>query len=297
MRMHPDQLRIDADQVAALIADQCPELAGQSVCPVLGGGTVNAIFRVGSAAAVRFPLREQEPAVVRAELTAEASAAREFALASPFPAPEPLLIGEPGQGYPLPWSVQTWLDGATPTPTSSSGSTELALDLAALIGRLRGCDTRGRTFNGDNRGGRLPDHDGWVEECVDRTEGLFDTQWMKGFWASARTLSRDEPDAMCHTDLIPGNLLVTDGRLAGVLDTGGFQAADPALDLVCAWHLLDDGPREVLRRSLDCSELQWQRSRAWAFEQAAGAYWYYVDTNPTMAAMGRTTLERLAASF
>jgi aminoglycoside phosphotransferase (APT) family kinase protein len=120
---------------------------------------------------------------------------------------------------------------------------------------------------------------------------------MKGFWASARTLPRDEPDAMCHTDLIPGNLLVTDGRLAGVLDTGGFQAADPALDLVCAWHLLDDGPREVLRRSLDCSELQWQRGRAWAFEQAAGAYWYYVDTNPTMAAMGRTTLERLAASF
>jgi hypothetical protein len=52
-----------------------------------------------------------------------------------------------------------------------------------------------------------------------------------------------------------------------------------------------------LRRSLDCSELQWQRGRAWAFEQAAGAYWYYVDTNPTMAAMGRTTLERLAASF
>ena len=75
---------------------------------------MNAIFRVGSAAAVRFPLREQEPAVVRAALTAEASAAREFALASPFPAPEPLLIGEPGQGYPLPWSVQTWLDGATP---------------------------------------------------------------------------------------------------------------------------------------------------------------------------------------
>ena len=35
------------------------------------------------------------------------------------------------------------------------------------------------------------------------------------------------------------------------------------------------------------------RGKAWAFEQAIGAYWYYRDTNPAMAAMGRTTLERL----
>jgi aminoglycoside phosphotransferase (APT) family kinase protein len=98
---------------------------------------------------------------------------------------------------------------------------------------------------------------------------------------------------MCHGDLIPSNLLVADGRLVGVLDTGGFQAADPALDLVVAWHLLGDGPREQLRRDLGCPDLQWERGRAWAFQQAAGALWYYQHTNPSMADMGRTTLERV----
>jgi aminoglycoside phosphotransferase (APT) family kinase protein len=80
-----------------------------------------------------------------------------------------------------------------------------------------------------------------------------------------------------------------------VLDGGGFRAADPALDLVSAWHLLGSDARDVLRCELSCSDLQWARGKAWAFEQAMGAYWYYLDTNPPMAEMGRTTLHRLLA--
>ena len=40
---------------------------------------------------------------------------------------------------------------------------------------------------------------------------------------------------MSHGDLIPGNVLVNDGRLVGILDCGGFGPADPALDLVAAF--------------------------------------------------------------
>ncbi len=98
---------------------------------------------------------------------------------------------------------------------------------------------------------------------------------------------------MSHTDLIPGNLLIEGDRLVGVLDCGGYRAADPALDLVCAWHVLGSEAREVLRVELSCPDLQWERGKAWAFEQAMGAYWYYLDTNRPMALMGRTTLERL----
>ena len=47
---------------------------------------------------------------------------------------------------------------------------------------------------------------------------------------------------MSHGDLIPGNVLVAGDRLSGVLDTGGFGPADPALDLVSAWHLLAARP-------------------------------------------------------
>jgi aminoglycoside phosphotransferase (APT) family kinase protein len=100
---------------------------------------------------------------------------------------------------------------------------------------------------------------------------------------------------MTHGDLIPGNVLVDHGRLAGILDVGGLGPADPALDLVSAWHLLDTGPRELLREALRCGELDWERGKAWAFEQAMGAAWYYRSSNPTMSRMGRRTLERIRA--
>ncbi len=41
---------------------------------------------------------------------------------------------------------------------------------------------------------------------------------------------------MTHGDLIPGNVLVADARLAGVIDVGGLGPADPALDPVAAWR-------------------------------------------------------------
>jgi hypothetical protein len=41
--------------------------------------------------------------------------------------------------------------------------------------------------------------------------------------------------------------------------------------------------------------LEWERGKAWAFQQAAGLVWYYEKTNPTMADLGRTTLCRLFA--
>ena len=195
----------------------------------------------------------------------------------------------------MPWSAQTWLGGRTATPTSCADSETFAHDLATLIGALREADTRGRRFDGGGRGGDLTDHDAWMDECLDKSRDLIDTAALRSLWSSYRELPREDPDLMSHTDLIPGNMLVDDDRLVGVLDGGGYRAADPALDLVCAWHLLGRDAREVLRRELPCPDLQWERGKAWAFEQAAGAYWYYQDTNPPMALMGRTTLDRLIA--
>jgi hypothetical protein len=52
-------------------------------------------------------------------------------------------------------------------------------------------------------------------------------------------------------------------------------------------------PRQVLRDELRCDDLEWERGKAWAFEQAMGAVWYYVDSNPAMSRMGKRTLERI----
>lgn len=116
---------------------------------------------------------------------------------------------------------------------------------------------------------------------------------LRGLWDRLRLLPVVAPDAMCHGDLIPGNVLVRDGRLVGVLDGGGFGPADPALDLVGAWYLLDTGPRDVLREALGCSTVEWERGRAWALEQSLGLAWYYRESNPTMSALGVRSLRRV----
>lgn len=288
--MHADQLEITPSTVRALIAEQFPQWAGLEVRRVSTEGTVNAIFRIGDALAARFPLRPGDPATI----TAEFEAARELLAGTSVPVPEPVALGEPGPGFAHSWSVQTWLPGTTGTDADPGDSSAFAHDLAAFIRELRAIDTRGRTFSGKGRGGDLSQHDAWVHECLEKSGDLVDVLYWGRQWEGFRELPRTAPDVMSHTDLIPGNVLVADGRLAGVLDVGGFGPADPALDLVSAWHLLGDRTRPVLRAGLEVDDLTWERGRAWAFEQAIGLVWYYERSNPTMSRLGSRTLARLA---
>jgi aminoglycoside phosphotransferase (APT) family kinase protein len=295
--MHKDQLAVEIGTVRRLVDEQFPRWRPLPVHRVQAAGTVSAIFRLGEDLAARFPLRPQQERRVRAWLRAEAAAMAEFAEVSSVPAPRPVAIGEPGGGYPLPWSVQTWLPGTDATVEDPSASAEFAQDLATLIGKLRDTGTRGRSFRGRGRGGHLPDHDKWMETCFRQSAGLLDVTRLRAMWAGLRTLPEVDTDVMCHGDLIPPNVLVHGGRMAGVLDSGGFAAADPALDLVSAWHLLDDDPRTVLREALGCGEVQWRRGMAWAFQQAVGLVWYYAESNPAMSTCGRHTLQRLARAW
>lgn len=293
MAMHEGQLEMSEETVRRLVHDQFPQWRGLPVRTLASAGTVNAIFRLGEELSARFPLQVQDSAQARAWLTSEAAAARELAEVSTVPTPEPVAIGEPGHGYPMPWSVQTWLSGQVATGDDPAGSPALANDLAGFIASLREVDPHGRRFHGGGRGGHLPDHDDWMEVCFTNSVALLDVPRLRAMWAELRALPEVDADVMCHGDLTPSNILVREGRLAGVLDGGGFAAADPALDLVGAWHLLDDVGRLILRDVLGCREVQWRRGMAWAFAQAMGLVWYYAESNPTISRWGRRTLDRL----
>ncbi|MGR6317612.1 aminoglycoside phosphotransferase family protein [Micromonospora soli] len=294
--MHEGQLTVAAETVRELVDAQFPEWRGLPVRRLAAQGTVNAIFRLGDRLTARFPLQPREVDAARRWLDSEAEAARELLGRTRFPTPEPVAVGAPGAGYPLPWSVQTWLPGVVATDQDPGDSFAFASDLAEFVADVRAIDPRGRTFEGGGRGGELHPHDGWLETCFQRSEALLDVPLLRRMWAVMRELPRGgSPDRMTHGDLIPGNVLVAEGRLAGVLDVGGLRAADPALDLVGAWHLLESGPRQALRQQLDCDDLDWERGRAWAFVQAMGVVWYYHRTNPAMSRMGRVTLARIVA--
>lgn len=290
--MHENQLRVTVGMVRELVDDQFPHWASHPISEGPIGGTVNSIFRIGDGLAARFPLLPGDFETTRRHLRSEADAAQELFGNTRFAVPEPVALGEPGAGYPLPWSVQTWLIGTTASEQDPSGSADFAHDLALFIREVRAIEVRGRRFTGDGRGGDLRAHDEWMDVCFERSAHLVDAPRLSRLWTRFRELPRDSPDVMTHGDLIPGNVLVSDGRLVGILDVGGLGPADPALDLVGAWHLLQEGPRQQFRADLGCDDLEWMRGKAWALEQAMGAVWYYADTNPDMSHMAGRTLER-----
>jgi aminoglycoside phosphotransferase (APT) family kinase protein len=295
--MHPNQLTISVATVRELLDEQFPKWIDLPVRRVASQGTVNAIFRIGDSLAARFPLQGTDVQETRESLEREAHAAQELLGRTPFATPEPVALGDPGAGYPLPWSVQTWLPGTVATDADPGGSVEFAHDLGVFIRCVRTIDVAGRSFTGSGRGGHLRSHDAWVEMCLRRSEGMVDVPRLRRMWAEFREAPRiDARDVMTHGDLIGGNVLVSDDRLSGIIDVGGLGPADPALDLVCAWHLLETQPRQILRDDLVCDDAEWLRGKAWAFQQAMGAIWYYVETNPTMSRMGRRTLQRIVAA-
>jgi len=287
--VHDGQLTVDAERVGELIARAFPDLAGAPVTPIGGAGTVNTIFRVGDGVTARFPL-EATDAVV---LETEAVALDAFAAVSTVGAPRSLGVGSGDAAYPSAWSLQSWVPGLVADPFRFAASASLAEDLADLILALRDVPVGDLVFDGRGRGGELSDHDEWMAHCLAQSGGIVDVDRVGALWAMLRDIPASGPQVMSHRDLIPANLLVADGRLAGVLDGGGFGPADRALDLVCAWHLFDARARARLRDAVGATETEWRRGAAWALQQAMGLVWYYPVSNPAMAALGRSTVARL----
>ncbi|WP_341956981.1 phosphotransferase [Microbacterium sp. LWH13-1.2] len=255
--MHEGELELTDETAGRLIARRFPEFALMPLRRVPTAGTVNAIFRIGDDLAARFPLTGE----TEAALTAEADAMSAFAAVCPVAAPRPVGIATASPDYPSSWSAQTWVPGETASHHRHATSDSLAFDVAGLIRALRATDVRGCVFDGHGRGSILTDHDEWIALCVERSGHLLDTDRVRTLWDALRSLPSSGPDVMSHRDLTPFNLLVSEDRLVGVRDGGGFGAADPALDLVAAWHLFDARRRRVVRDRLGSEDVEWMRGR------------------------------------
>lgn len=196
MQMHPDQLLVSLATVTELVDQQFPEWQGLPIAEVASQGTVNALFRIGDTFVARFPLERGDVAVTRRWLESEAQAARELSGRTRFLTPEPIALGEPGAGYPLPWSVQTWLPGTVATAENPGESVAFAHDLAEFIRGVRTIDTRDRVLNGRGRGGELRSSDAWMADCFKRSGHLLDVPRLRRLWTVMRALPRSAGDVM-----------------------------------------------------------------------------------------------------
>lgn len=275
----------DDDLVRRLVAAQFPHWTGLPVRH-FASGTVNAMYRLGDAMVVRLPLGKYGAG----DVVLEREWLPRLAPYLPVRIPQPLGAGGPGEGYPWPWSVGRWLPGGHPRAGAPDAPLELAQDLADFVRAMRAVTLPGAPAA--YRGGPLASLDAQTRAAVARLRAIpeegVDCDAVLAVWEEALDAPAwDGPPVWLHADLMPGNLLVEDGRLAAVIDFGCAGVGDPACDLVPAWNLLPPPARAVFRRALEVDDATWTRGRARTLSQALIALPYYRTTDPVMAGNAR----------
>jgi aminoglycoside phosphotransferase (APT) family kinase protein len=282
-RMHADEVEIDAALVAGLVAAQFPEWAELPIEPVHPRGTDNALYRLGDRMVARLP--RHEPTV--RTLEHERRWLPRLAPFLPLAVPAPLAEGSPGEGYPFPWSIYSWLEGGPATDAPIVDLAQAAADLAGFIVALQRVDPAGGPTPGAHnafRGASLARRDRLTRAAIAALAGRIEADQVTAAWEAAlRAADWDRPSVWIHGDLDARNLLVQDGRLSGVVDFGCVGVGDPATDVMVAWKVFSGESRERFRAALSVDEMTWERSKGWALSQAVMALAYYtLETNAVL---------------
>lgn len=295
-KMHDDELHIDADLVERLVGQQFPRWAGLPVRRVASAGTENAMFRLGDDMVVRLPRRPDGARQIEKEHRWMPQLAPQLPLA----VPEPLAKGAPGAGYGLAWGVYRWLEGDDAYDTPLVELADAAVELGRFIRALRQVDATGGPMS--YRGGPVgADGDSDVRDAIRDlgADGVLDAELATEVWESVLRLPQwDAAPVWLHSDLLPGNLLTSSGRLSAVIDFGALGVGDPAVDVMAAWTVFDAETRDAFRDAVEVDDATWARGRGWALCFGLTADHYYRGgRNPVLAGVGRRAVGEVLAEY
>ena len=235
----PRHASITADAARALVAAQAPEFAELELGAHSEGWDC-AMYRLGDSLAVRLP---RTASAVRF-LLAETKWVPVLGADWDFPFPHFPFVGEPGEGYPWPWAIVSWLPGemAVDVPLLASEGAVLGRALAqvhvlapteAPINAEQSIPLADREEKTLRRVELLSRRGGPDGERLDGDAAL-------AVWTAASALA-DPPReewVWSHADLHGGNVLSHAGRFGGIADWGSMAACDPAVDLGFAYSLM-----------------------------------------------------------
>jgi aminoglycoside phosphotransferase (APT) family kinase protein len=307
--LHDDEIPIDEELVRSLLGTLPTSYERLRLRRMDSTGSSNALFRLGDELVVRLPRQPGGTATIEKERRWLSYVAP----ALPVAVPEVVAVGDPAFGYPERWSVVRWLAGVQPLPPvrGEPARHELARSLAAVVTGLRGADVpvearEDRALQG-YRGKPLATIDASTRArlaACREIDGLdLDLDACTEVWDEAMTLpavGEAGSPRWYHGDLLAENLLVTEGRLAAVLDFGSLSVGDPTVDLVVAWELLDSEARLTFREMVGADDATWSRARAWALALAVMTFPYYWTTMPRRCAerliMARAVLDDHAST-
>jgi aminoglycoside phosphotransferase (APT) family kinase protein len=288
--MHADEVETDAGLVRRLLSAQFPQWSGLRVERVPSFGTDNALYRLGDDLVVRLPRIDW----AASDIDKDARWLDQLRPLVPVAIPQQLATGTPGLGFPWRWGIYRWLEGCEP-------------------GRRRNRPSRGpRPRRGQVRGGTAPSsterHPDGLARGAARRAGRRGTASdprrrrrarRRGRHGSRETALRAPawggPAVWTHGDLLRGNLLLREGRLAAVIDWSLLGVGDPACDAIVAWSVLPRETRDVFRTEAGFDDATWARGRGWALCCGLLQVPYYAESNPELADNGRHMVGEILA--
>lgn len=295
-KMHVDEVDIDSALVRRLLATQFPQWADLPIEPVPSAGTNNALYRLGEDMAVRLPRIEG----ATEQMDKEHLWLPRLAPHLPIAIPVPLALGQPGEGYPWRWSVFRWLEGENAERQRIADEEQAARDMAQFITALQRVDAVGwppPEPPKSSRGVPLSTRDVPTRAAIAQLSGVLDIDAVTAVWeAVLRVPEWHGAPVWTHGDLLPGNLLVHQGRISAIIDFEGVGVGDPACDLIVAWSLLSARTRDIFRTALPVDDATWARGRGWALSIGLIALPYYQSTNPVFAATARRMIDEALAT-
>lgn len=305
--LHDSEIAIGEGTVRSLLREQRPDLAEGRLSPLPGSGTDNVLWRLRRSGASDLVVRLPRTEAAAGGLESEVELLGRLA-GRPLPVaiPEVEHLGRPTEGFRRRWTVLRWLDGVDAWADRAALEAEaadeaIALALAEVVQVLGTLDGGGVPVrHPGRRGGPLPPLldalERWLDDPQWSAEAHLDVAAVRLLVAEARDLTEAAPArSFVHGDLLPGNLLLRDGRLHAVIDWGAAAMADPAQDLSPAWAVLGRRGRAAFREALDVDDAAWLRGRAFELEHAVSAILYYRPRRHPLADIMSRTLDRVLA--
>ena len=265
-KMH-GAIRVDEPLVRTLLREQFPQYAELGVRPVDSSGWDNHSFRLGETLVARLPSAQ----IYESQVAKEQFWLPKLAQHLSVDIPRPVGLGSPGNGFPFAWSIYAWIEGETAASRRDSLPASFGKDLAAFLKSLMAIKTDGAPVpDAENfyRGASPAVYDRDVRRAIMRLNDRAVAARATMIWERGRLSEWTSAPVWLHGDFSAGNILIRQGRLAGVIDFGQLAVGDPACDLAIAWTLLDDDNRRIFRETLDVDGDTWRRGRCWALWKA-----------------------------
>jgi len=288
-------LEITTELVRGLIDSQFPQWSDFPIRPVEKSGHDNRTYRLGEAMSVRLPSHARYAAAV----AKETHWLQQFKSQLSLPIPSPIAVGEPTAQYPLPWSVNRWLEGETITASNVRDRGRLAQDLAAFLQELQAIDASNGMPAGKHnfyRGGNLAVYNEDTRMVMEKLDSGHDPRLLAEIWALALSTTYTDDPVWVHGDVAVGNLLVQDGRLSGIIDFGTMGTGDPACDLVMAWTYFDAASRKEFIANIGAPPDMMERARGWALWKALISY-DWNERGSELSKWGRQVLDAIVDEY